>query len=164
MWIEFSLLSELAWIYCKCTASAPRFSLGLDSLSRIWREKHGALWVQMSQLWISGAWINECENVTKIFPKATVKIMLLRHNILINIFESFFPLSSIFKFYSLMLLIWNLFLVLALWLQVDYHGFFCHWEYKYYVQLSSDSKYCNDYTSAAEHSVFRHGNAFLWGT
>lgn len=108
--------------------------------------------------------MNACENVTKIFPKTTVKIMLLRHNILINIFESFFPLSSIFKFCSLMLLIWNLFLVLAVCLQVDYHGCFCHWKYKYYVQLSSDSKYCNECTSAAEHSVFRHCNAFLWGS
>lgn len=46
--------------------------------------------------------LNACENVTKIFPKTTVKIMLLRPNILNTIFESCFPLSSGFKFCRLM--------------------------------------------------------------
>lgn len=46
--------------------------------------------------------MNACENVIKTFLKTTVKIKLLRHNILMNIFESFFLLSSIFKFCRLM--------------------------------------------------------------
>lgn len=46
--------------------------------------------------------MNECENVTKIFPKTTIKIMLLRHSILMSVFESFFLLSSVFKFCRLM--------------------------------------------------------------